>query len=165
MSKVYEPKGKAREYSPLALNYFKGCDHGCQYCYVPQMMKAFNSQYKHENVSACNWDTVSKSIISHSKSLNKDKQVFLSFMGDPYCGFETGETRKVIDLLLSTGCHVAVLTKNPQKALRDIDIMKKSKHFKIGTTLTALDDDISKLWEPNAPTAESRINALMLFAN
>jgi hypothetical protein len=28
MSLIYEPKGKAREYSPLALNtYSGGCDH------------------------------------------------------------------------------------------------------------------------------------------
>lgn len=29
MSKIYEPKGKAREYSPLVLNYYKGCSHEC----------------------------------------------------------------------------------------------------------------------------------------
>ena len=33
MSLIYEPKGKAREYSPLALNvYSGGCDHACRYC-------------------------------------------------------------------------------------------------------------------------------------
>ena len=32
MSAIYEPKGAAREYSPLALNYIRGCDHGCIYC-------------------------------------------------------------------------------------------------------------------------------------
>lgn len=32
MSGIYQPKGAAREYSPLALNYIKGCDHGCIYC-------------------------------------------------------------------------------------------------------------------------------------
>lgn len=32
MSLVYCPTGKAREYSPLALNvYTGGCDHGCRY--------------------------------------------------------------------------------------------------------------------------------------
>ena len=51
MIKIYEPRGRAREYSPFAMNYFKGCDHGCRYCYVPRMMKVFNSQYCHDDVS------------------------------------------------------------------------------------------------------------------
>ena len=43
MAGIYEPSGAAREYSPLALNYIKGCDHGCLYCYVPKIMKRFDS--------------------------------------------------------------------------------------------------------------------------
>ena len=34
MSIIYEPKGKAREYSPLAVNLYRGCSHGCLYCYA-----------------------------------------------------------------------------------------------------------------------------------
>ena len=32
---IYEPKGRAREYSPLAANLYRGCGHGCIYCYAP----------------------------------------------------------------------------------------------------------------------------------
>ena len=32
---IYKPKGKALEYSKLAANLYKGCSHGCKYCYVP----------------------------------------------------------------------------------------------------------------------------------
>ena len=32
---VYEPRGKAREYSPLAANLYSGCSHQCKYCYAP----------------------------------------------------------------------------------------------------------------------------------
>lgn len=49
MSTIYEPQGRAREYSPLALNFFRDCTHGCIYCYVPPMFKRFNAQYNHEN--------------------------------------------------------------------------------------------------------------------
>lgn len=49
---IYEPKGRAREYSPLALNYYKGCTHGCRYCYVPNMIGRFNSSYNHAEVNA-----------------------------------------------------------------------------------------------------------------
>ena len=26
---IYEPRGRAREYSPLAVNLYRGCSHGC----------------------------------------------------------------------------------------------------------------------------------------
>ena len=30
---IYEPSGPAREYSSLACNIYKGCQHGCVYCF------------------------------------------------------------------------------------------------------------------------------------
>ncbi len=50
MAAIYEPSGAAREYSPLALNYITGCDHGCAYCYVPGLMKRFRTDYVHSDV-------------------------------------------------------------------------------------------------------------------
>ena len=34
MNVIYEPKGRAREYSELACNLYRGCTHGCRYCYA-----------------------------------------------------------------------------------------------------------------------------------
>ena len=30
---IYQPKGKAAEYSPWACNFFTGCSNDCSYCY------------------------------------------------------------------------------------------------------------------------------------
>lgn len=163
--KIYEPAGRAREYSPLALNYFKGCDHGCKYCYVNPMMKRFNSNYEHEKVSCeLNLFELEKSIKSLSKD-DREKQVLLSFTGDPYCGKDDGQTRQVLEVLLKYQIHTAILTKNPNKAKKDIDIFKKFEHFKIGSTLTFYDNVKSIEWEPGAPLPDSRIEALRYFAD
>ena len=164
MIKIYEPRGRAREYSPFAMNYFKGCDHGCRYCYVPRMMKVFNSQYCHDDVSV-NMKGLWKEAERFSKSKNCGEQVLLSFTGDPYCGLESGETRDVLCAFHEHDIHCSVLTKNPGKAIKDIDIMSDMAYFKMGTTLTLLDPDLSKMWEPGAPIGEERIKALKVFAD
>jgi len=163
MSKIYEPKGKAREYSPFALNYFKGCDHGCFYCYVPRIMKTLNPDYVHSDVS-CSLSGIQKECERFRKSKNGEKQILLSFTGDPYCGFETGQTREVLSALLDNQCHIAILTKNPMKALRDLDLISEFENIKVGTTLTCLDDSDSKKCEPGAPTGIERIEGLKLFS-
>lgn len=30
---IYQPTGKAAEYSPWACNFFTGCSNDCEYCY------------------------------------------------------------------------------------------------------------------------------------
>jgi len=163
MCKIYEPAGRAREYSPLALNYFKGCDHGCVYCYVPNMLGRFNADYKHEQVvSPKDFNDLE---ISAKKLQGCDTQILLSFTGDPYCNAENGETAKVLEILNRYGHKVAILTKNPEKALRDIDIIKAfDRRIKIGTTLTFDNDIDSKKWESGASSPESRISGIKEFA-
>ncbi len=163
MSTIYEPRGRAREYSELALNYFKGCDNGCKYCYVPNMMKRFRSGYEHSDVS-CNLDF--KGLERSAKKFEGcNKQILLSFTGDPYCNAETTETKQVLEILNNHKHKVAILTKNPGKAMKDINLFKKfGKRFKIGSTLTFDNEADSKEWESGAETPEQRIEALRYFA-
>lgn len=160
---IYEPAGRAREYSPLALNYFKGCDHGCKYCYVPNMLGRFNSKYEHENV--LNPTDFTKLEQSAKKMRGCDTQILLSFTGDPYCNAENGETAKVLEILNFYEHKVAILTKQPEKALKDLELIKSfGGRIKIGSTLTFDNEIDSKEWEPGAATPESRINGLRMFS-
>lgn len=160
---IYEPAGRAREYSPLALNYFKGCDHGCKYCYVPNMLGRFNSNYEHGNViSPTDYEKLE---VSAKKIQGCGKQILLSFTGDPYCNAENGETRKVLEILNSYNHKVAILTKDPEKALKDIDvILKFGNRIKVGSTLTFADKKDSEVWEPGAAFPKSRIEGLRKFS-
>ena len=44
--------------------------------------------------------------------------------------------------------------------LRDIDILKAGRNFEVGFSITTADDNIRKLFEPNAPPINDRIKTL-----
>lgn len=162
--KIYEPAGRAREYSPLALNYFKGCTHGCLYCYVPNMMGRFRSGYDHAACSGPTEAGFAELELSAKKMEGCEKQILLSFTGDPYCGVAPESTTRVLQILKKYGHKVAILTKNPENALNDIDLIRSfGDRIKIGTTLTFDNAADSLHWESGAALPDSRIAALDVF--
>lgn len=164
MSAIYEPKGRAREYSPLALNYFKGCDHGCVYCYVPPMMKRFRTGYEHSNVII---DIDYNAIESSAKKFQGcGKQILFSFTTDPYTVLENGETRKVLEILNKYKHKVAILTKSGSKVMKDIDTFKSfGDRIKVGQSLTFDNDIDSFKWEPGAAMPSDRVFAIEYLAS
>jgi DNA repair photolyase len=44
--------------------------------------------------------------------------------------------------------------------LRDIDILRRAKDLEAGLTITTADDDIRRLFEPNAPPVKERLSTL-----
>lgn len=164
MQVIYEPKGKAREYSPLALNIYSGCDHDCKYCYVPNIKGRFNSQYRHNDV------LTRKDLLKNlEKQLKKDnitKQVLLSFTADPYCkkNDELQAARGVLELLCKYDIPIAILSKGGGRILQDLDIFKKFKNIKVGASLTFIYKNDSLKMEPGAALSEDRINTLRILS-
>lgn len=169
MAAIYEPKGAAREYSPLAINHIKGCDHGCAYCYVPKMMKRFNAGYIHSNVYAKEENKLLKEIeASAKKHADSEKQVFLSFLTDPYSKFnsETKLTRRVLEILLKYNIPVSILSKGGLRVLEDIDVFKEfGANIQVGGSLTFTSIEDSIKWERGAALPEERFEALQTLHN
>lgn len=167
MASIYEPSGAAREYSPLAMNYIKGCDHGCVYCYVPKMMKRFDAGYVHSNVYIKEEKALLKEIeVSCRKHANSKKQVFLSFLTDPYSHFnnETKLTRRVLEMLLEYRIPVSILSKGGHNVLQDLDIIKRfGRNIQVGASLTFTNDADSLKWEKNAALPKERFSALKIL--
>lgn len=165
MGTIYEPKGKAREYSPLALNIYKGCNHGCFYCYVPNMMKRFNKDYKHNEIIANE-----KFLIDLEKTAKKyydcHTQILLSFTTDLYNSYDDiyNLTSEALKILLKNKIPVAILTKGGNRALKDLELFKKfNGHIKVGTSLTFSNDNNSLKYEPGAAVFTERINMLKVL--
>ena len=155
MRLIYRPKGKAREYSPMALNvYSGGCDHGCGYCYCNGVAKG-------------RWGLVG--VPRDLKGLSGEaaksgEQILMSFMADPYCKADVihGKTREALLVLREAGCSVALLSKGGERCLRDLDLFVgwPEGRIKVGATLTFFDEARSKQEEPGAASPAERIETL-----
>ena len=87
--------------------------------------------------------------------------VILSSVTDPYQPAEAEYhiTRKCLEVLELFKFPVTILTKSPI-VLRDLDIISRFDEVSVGLTITSDDDDIRKIFEPEAPPVSARIEAL-----
>ena len=161
MNLIYEPRGKAAEYSPLAMNIYKGCSHGCVYCYAPAATYTQRAVF-HSNPQPRNnfFQELGKDLI---KFRGDKRPILLCFTTDPYQPIEETAklTRYSLKKLIENGNAVKVLTKGGIRAVRDFDIMKTGNCI-FGATLTFLDETQSLEWEPFAAPPSDRIKALRL---
>ncbi len=153
MPLIYEPKGKAREYSPLALNvYTRGCEHRCGYCYC-RGIGAWGDAGKPRNL-----------IGLKREAETCREQILLSFMSDPYAPIERQHrnTRAALHVLSDAACSVAVLTKGGTRCLDDLDLFCDwpDGRIKVGATLTLANALDSRSDEPGAALPEDRVVAL-----
>ena len=153
---IYEPRGKAREYSPLALNvYSGGCDHGCKYCYCRLISRG------------AGWGTTPRprNLAGLEREAERaGRQILMCFMGDPYCAAERQyrQTRKALAALGSKACSVAILTKGGTRCLDDLDAFRAwpDGRIKVGATLTFISGSRAAEVEPGAASPADRIEAL-----
>lgn len=154
MTYIYKPKGRALEYSPLALNIYTGCDHGCTYCYNRFRWPIDDARLRNINM------------VTLRDELAREKytdQVLLSFIGDPYCHAEMHleATRNVLRTLFNHNIKVAILTKGGCRALRDLSLFTAhGNNIKVGATLTFLGDGKATAYEPYSAPPSERIAML-----
>jgi len=158
---IYEPRGKAREYSPLAANLYRGCSHGCVYCYAPSATftdrAKFAKPYRRKNVI----EQIEKEAPQYR---NDPRPILLCFTCDPYQPKEDvfNITRQGLKIFTENKCTVQVLTKGGTRACRDFDLLSQNPLNSFGTTLTFDNPTQSIEWEPKAALPDDRIEALKI---
>lgn len=169
MAAIYEPKGMAREYAPLACNLYKGCLHGCRYCYAPACLRMSPEAFWAE--STLRLDVFNSLEREAKKYRGTNIPVLFCFTSDPYQPNEDGSTREALVSMIRSGCRFQVLTKGGMRAVRDIDCFQSNTLFghehrgpcAFGTTLLFTNDIDRAEWEPNAAPVEDRIEAIRAF--
>ena len=158
MSIIYEPRGKAREYSDLAVNLYTGCSHACRYCYCPAILRKTIDAWASDPQPR---KGVLRELERDAKKLRGDpREILLSFMSDPYHSDEAaGLTREALQLLEQYDLRVQILTKGGRRSTQDFDILSRNR-WKYGTTIIFRNETLREQWEPGAPPIAERVDAL-----
>ena len=140
-----------------AINHYSGCQHACIYCYARFVCRWRNSKEKWgEFVDV----KINAAELVAEESKNKKGIVFLSSVSDPYQPIERKYqlTRKVLQNL-NPEMGLSILTKS-DLITKDMDVFSRFKQSDLGLTITTLDSKIKKIFEPNSPTSQERVDAL-----
>jgi DNA repair photolyase len=156
---IYEPRGRAKEYSPLACNLYRGCSHRCRYCYAPACQRTNITDWA-DNV----WPR--RDVIRHlekdaAKLRGDPRDVLLCFLCDPYQPADDTHrlTRQALEILGRNALTAQVLTKGGTRTLRDFDLMRRYG-VRFGSTMVFCNDADRAEWEPAAAPVEDRIKAI-----
>jgi len=152
---IYKPKGKAAEYSHLALTVYGGdCGHECTYCCIRRMNQRFKRSAAPHIIPG-----LFRAFCKQLETFKPDnRRVLLSFSSDPYQPLDKieGMTRSILWMLSRQNIAFQVLTKSVS-AVHDLDLYMPCDAF--ATTLTFLDSRW-KDFEPKASSPQERIVAL-----
>lgn len=141
---------------------YRGCGHGCTYCYAP-------AATRRKKIDFCK-PTVRKNVIKQFEkdaiTLENDDErrtILLSFTTDPYQVLDVTEqlTRTAIQILHEHNLKVSILTKGGKRSERDFDLLSaKPELSQYGTTLVFTDEKLRYEIEPFATSTEERIESL-----
>lgn len=158
---VYEVVQCKRALSPsglpgiqYALNPYGGCEHGCVYCYAPEVTHAQWCDWRVVKVRANIVTRLAQELPGLSGTIG------IGTVTDPYQGAERRFqlTRRCLEVLHGRGFRIHVHTKS-DLILRDLDLLTQMPG-EVGVTVTGLDDRHSKMTEPGAPLPAQRLHAL-----
>jgi DNA repair photolyase len=94
----------------------------------------------------------------------KKGSVLVGTVTDPYQPIEKKYriTRRCLEALLEYQFPVNILTRSPL-VVRDVDLFKKFNDISVGLSITTDREEIRKIFEPNSPSTQSRIEALKMI--
>ena len=145
---IYNPAGKAGEYSKWACNFFTGCSNNCSYCYckkgfmgrlwttVPVLKKCFKDEE----------DAFRIFCLEMNKNIDnlRKEGLFFTFTSDPMLAETIGLTIRCVKEAVKNGVPVQILTKRSDfipRLNKDEEFFKLNKKMiAFGFTLTGCDE-------------------------
>jgi DNA repair photolyase len=165
---IYNPSGKAGEYSYWACNFYVGCSNGCQYCYCKKGILAPVMGQDEPQLKKCFRDeehafTAFEAELQANIEQLRQHGLFFSFTTDPLLPECSDLTWRSVMLAMENDVPVKILTKmsGPWVDQLIADMHQSWKGFiAIGFTLTGHDE-----LEPFASPNVERIKAMRKLHN
>jgi DNA repair photolyase len=136
-----------------------GCEYGCVYCNGCMVLEHSKNFQKIVQIKL-NTPTLLR------KELKTQAKKAVCLWGYQPAEKEYGLMRKTLEVLYHRNFPVHVITRSDLVA-KDVDILKKisdnSKCY-VSMILNTIDKDISKIFEPNAPSPKKRLSVLSKMA-
>ena len=160
MIAIYKPTGNAKEYGSLACNLYKGCGHGCSYCYVPSVLRMDRKEfYNNPQPRTGVIEALKKEAPKY-----QGKEVFLCFTCDPYQPINKKYqlTRQAIEILHKNDITVNILTKG---VITDFDLLAKRPTLsKVGVTFDGTEIFSERLFR-NSNLDEAKKHGIATWAS
>ena len=141
-----------------SLNPYRGCQHSCCYCYVPNILRIDRNKWG----SFVDVKTNIPVILSNELRKKKPGVVGLSTVTDPYQPVERkyNLTRYCLEQLLIHNFPVHIQTKS-DLVLKDIDLISKFNDVEVMFSIATLNDSERKILEPYSSSIQNRLKAMI----
>jgi DNA repair photolyase len=139
-----------------SVNPYRGCQHGCVYCYSPAVLREQRAWGSFVDVRVD-----MPTVLARELARKERGPVWLGSVTDAYQPVEArySVTRKCLEQLARADAPVSLLTKSGLVA-RDYDLMKRFSEFELGFSITCADEGIRTIMEPGASPLDDRLRAM-----
>jgi DNA repair photolyase len=155
----------------VGLNPYRGCEHGCAYCYARQTHEylGFNSGIDFESRIMVKLEAAQLLRTELSRKRYAPEVITLSGITDVYQPAERHFklTRACLEVLLDFRHPVVIITKNAL-VTRDVDLLRELAQLhcvSVAISLTTLDDDLRTKLEPRTSSPSRRLAAMETLSN
>lgn len=164
-----------RNHSPdvffdLSINPYRGCEHGCIYCYARPTHASLGMSpgLDFESKIVAKVDAAQRLRIELSSRSHQCSPINIGSVTDAYQPVERrlGLTRGIIEVLLERRHPFSVITKS-SLVERDIDLLARAARLGICMVLvsiTTLDEELARRWEPRAAAPWRRLETVRRMA-
>lgn len=150
----------------VSINPYRGCEHGCIYCYARPTHEYFGLSAGLDFESKIFVKEDASQLLRKELSSPKWKPQVIALSGvtDPYQPADRHFqiTRRCLEVLVEFGNPVAIVTKN-HLVTRDIDLLcqlASRQAAAVNVSVTTLDHELQRAMEPRASTPERRLAAI-----
>jgi len=155
----------------LSINPYKGCEHGCIYCFArpTHAYLGLSPGLDFESRIFSKPEAAGRLREQFAKPSYRPQVIAIGANTDPYQPAERSLeiTRRILEVMLEHRHPVAIVTKSNLIA-RDLDLLRELSALRLVHVLisiTTLDRDLARRMEPRAPTPERRLEAMAALAD